>query len=147
MVLSDRARAVAEAQGLENTRVDAQVIRSDAIGDQWALVMRASGSELSEAESVLAEALATIVSEGISDEELAAVKAELDRSIERYFDRAGYWSRRLSQMGLHGRDVQDLWSIREGYAQIDATQASGAIRDAVNGQDRFRVLIEGQQSR
>lgn len=147
MVLSDRARALGRSRGLEDTRLDAQVIMSDALGDRWALTLRARGRALGEAESVLHEAMALIASEGIGEQELAEVKGELDRSFARYFDRAGYWSRRLSELGLNGRDVQDLWSIREGYAGIDAPQASEAIRDAINKKDRFRVLIEGTESR
>lgn len=147
MVLEDRARALGLAQGIEDTRLDAQVVMSDALGDDWALVMRARGQEPEQGESTLREAMATMVSEGINDEDLAPIKRELDRSIERYFDRAGYWSQRLSTLSMYGRDVHDLWTIREGYAAISAQQASEALREIVHAADRFKVRTEHRDPR
>ncbi len=147
MVLSDRAQALARARGLDGVRLDAQIMMSDAIGARWALVLRARGKSLGEGEAVFAEALSDLIAEGISDAELEGLQEDLDRSIGRYFDRAGYWSRRLSELGMHGRSVQDLWEIRSGYAAIDAERASEALRMVVNSQERFRVLVKGTGSR
>jgi predicted Zn-dependent peptidase len=141
MVLSDRARALGIERGISGTQLDAQVVLSEALGNRWALILRVRGDDLTGGETVLSEAAVSLVAEGIGVKELEAVKAELDASIARYFDRASYWSTRLSTLGQQGRSVDDLWTIRAGYADVSASDASTALREAIGTNDRFRIIL------
>ncbi len=147
MVLSDRIREIVKERGLAGSKVDAQVAMSDALGERWAMMMWARGGDLGACESVMQEAADEILSNGIEEDQLTRVKDELDASIERYFDRAGYWSSRLSSLGVQGRTVDDLWMIRDGYAGVDVAEANEALRDVFASTTRFRVRVRDNGQR
>jgi len=52
----------------------------------------------------------------------------------------------LSTLGVHGRTVDDLWNIRDGYRAVTAEQASKALQDTIERGDWFRVLIEPERA-
>ncbi|MEZ6165090.1 MAG: insulinase family protein [Phycisphaerales bacterium] len=142
MVLDDRIEKLAERRGVEGTRMVAQVVMSEALGDRWALIVRTRGDANELCEQIIDDAMRELDREGIRENELEQVKNELVDSIDRVFDSPRYWSVRMSMLGQQGRGVETLWSIRDGYAGVDAHEASEALRSALGSPDRFRVIFE-----
>ena len=141
-VLNDAIREEADSIGLEGTKIDAQVVMSDALRDRWALVIRIRGDDPERAEDAARAAMDRLASEGIDDARLRAAQDQLISSIDRYFHRAGYWSTRLSSLGVHQRSIEDLWGIREGYASVTTQQATEMFRWTNARADWFRVDVK-----
>ncbi|MFG0315536.1 MAG: insulinase family protein [Phycisphaerales bacterium] len=141
-VLNDAIREEADSIGLEGTKIDAQVVMSDALRDRWALVIRIRGDDPERAEDAARAAMDRLASEGIDDARLRAAQDQLISSIDRYFHRAGYRSTRLSSLGVHQRSVEDLWGIREGYASVNTQQATEMFRWTNARADWFRVDVK-----
>lgn len=143
MVLEERAGAVARERDMDIKGLDAQVAFSDALGDRWALLLSARGEDAQPALALLHKAGEQLMDSGIDAQELDRIKADLVQSIGRYFRSPRYWSTRLSTVGIHGRSVEDLWTIRDGYASIDAETATQALRETLGrgerGSDRFVI--------
>ncbi len=145
MVLGERLNALVAASGFDG-ELSAQVVLSDAIPGRWALLLRvrcAPGLE-GAGLGLLDRAAGELEEGGIDAAALAAAQERLAGSMGRYFDRASYWSARMSGLGLSGREVEDLWTIREGYAAVTSERASDALRAALGGGERFRVRITGK---
>ena len=140
-VLRDHARVMAVRRGLEADEIDVEVVKSDALGDRWAILLRASGADAESAMLLLEEAADEIMSDGISEDDLSRVKDEADGRIEPYFESSLFWSKRLSSAGMYGRSIDDLWTIRKWYAEIDTDSATLALRNALSGSERFFVRI------
>ena len=146
MVLHDRVRSLVKQGGLE-ADVDAQVVMSDSLGDRWAFLMRVGGPDDAAAIRLMNEAADEMMSDGIAQDDLDRIKSGLDRSLARYTQSARYWSTRLSGVGLHGRTLDDVWSVRSGYARIDAETATDALRAALGGGDRFVIRMNSAPDR
>lgn len=148
MVLEAQAKREARERGMDLKDLDAQVVLSDALSDRWALMLNTRGDDAQSALALLNETAQHLMREGIDDEELDRIKDDLVRSIGRYFGSSRYWSTRLSTVGIHGRTVEDLWTIRDGYARVDAEAATQALRDSLgrveSGSHRF--VIRAQDS-
>ncbi len=142
IVLNDSIREEADSVGLQDTKIDAQVVMSDALRDHWALVIRIRGDDPELAEEAARNAMDRLASGGINEARLRAAQDQLISSIDKYFHRAGYWSTRLSSLGVHQRSVEDLWSIREGYASVTAQQATEMYRWTNARADWFRVDVK-----
>jgi predicted Zn-dependent peptidase len=143
-VLDVRLERQAERLGVPSSALDAQIVMSDSLGDRWALMVSIKGQDLEGKEAVVREVMERLRSDGVSADELASVQDWLTGSIDQYFDRAGYWSTRLSTLGLHGRTIEDLWSIREGYRAITPAEATRALREAMDQRSWFRVEIDSE---
>ncbi|HSG65974.1 MAG TPA: insulinase family protein, partial [Gammaproteobacteria bacterium] len=146
MVLHERARSAVKQAGLE-ADVDVQVVMSDSLGDRWAFLMRVDGPDEAAAIAMMNEAAEEMMSNGIAQDDLDRVKDDLDRSLARYTQSARYWSTRLSGVGLHGRTIEDIWSVRSGYASIDADTATDALRAALGSGDRFVIRMNSEPDR
>ena len=146
MVLDQHLEREANQIGLPEEDLDAQVFMSEALGNQWAMMIRIGSDDPTIHEERAREIMHQLSIDGIDAEELAAVQDRLVASIDRYFDRPGYWSSRLSTLGVHGRTVDDLWNIRDGYRAVTAEQASKALQDTIERGDWFRVLIEPERA-
>lgn len=61
---------------------------------------------------------------GVEDAELAGPMEMIDGVLGKNFERAGFWAARLAGLDVYGDDtglgVESIWSIREGYAAVDA---------------------------
>lgn len=141
-VLNESIREQADSIGLHDTRIEAQVVMSDALRDRWALVIRIRGDDSARGEEAARAAMESLASEGIDETRLRSAQDRLIASIDKYFHRAGYWSTRLSSLGVHQRSVEDLWSIREGYASVTPEQATEMFRWTNARADWFRVDVE-----
>ena len=117
---------------------------SEALGNQWAMMIRIGSDDPTVHEQRAREIMHQLSIDGIDAEELGTVQDRLVASIDRYFDRPGYWSSRLSTLGVHGRTVDDLWNIRDGYRAVTAEQASKALQDTIERGNWFRVHIESE---
>jgi predicted Zn-dependent peptidase len=138
MRLEDEARRL----GLKSEAFDAQIVMSDSLGDRWALMVSIQGDDIEQKESIVRAVMEQLLVDGIDSLELESVQDWLVGSIDRYFNRAGYWSTRLSTLGLHRRTVDDLWGIREGYRSVDSAEATRALRDAMKREAWFRIDVE-----
>jgi len=142
VVLDDVLLREARTLGYTETDIDAHVVMSDALGERWALVVRVRGGAVEECEQLVRAELERIASDGLDAGMVEAMREKLVASVDQYFDRAGYWSSRLSSLGPHGRTVDDLWTIREGYRAISADEATGALRSVMGRGDWFRVEVQ-----
>ncbi len=144
MVLTERMRQRGEAAGFGGS-LRADIWTSDALMDRAFVLVRAwcSEEDFEQAQRVIDETIEGMVREGIGDDELARAQGRIDELIGRYFDTPGYWSVRMSMLGFHNRQVDDLWEIRQGYRAIDAQHATGVFGEVVGGHERFRVELVG----
>ncbi len=144
MVLTDRMKQRGKAAGFGGS-LRADIWTSDALMDRAFVLVRAwcEEEDFEQGQRVIDETIEGMVREGIGDDELARAQAKIDELIGRYFDTAGYWSVRMSMLGFHDRQVDDLWRIRQGYRAIDAQYATRVFGEVVGGNERFRVELVG----
>ncbi len=142
MVLDEQLGDEAERLGLSRDAFDAQVGMSDALGDRWALLVSINANDAIAHEQRVREMVQQVAIDSVGMDELSRAQDRLVGSIDRYFDRPGYWSTRLSTLGAQGRTVEELWSIREGYRSVGSDQATRALREAIEQGDWFRIEIE-----
>ncbi|MBM90039.1 MAG: hypothetical protein CMJ35_00295 [Phycisphaerae bacterium] len=143
MVLGERVRAAVEQHGYEAS-VDVQVVTSDSLRDRWALLFLVEGSGDDAVMGLVRDVADEMLSEGIGFDELDPIKADLDQMLGHYARSARYWSTRLSGVGLNGRTIEDVWSVRAGYAAVDADAATMALRSALGGGQRFAIRVHPQ---
>ncbi|MFG0299833.1 MAG: insulinase family protein [Phycisphaerales bacterium JB047] len=143
MVLGERIRAATERHGVEAS-VDAQVVTSDSLLDRWALMFRVEGPGDESVMELVHDVADEMLSDGINPDELEPIKDELDRTLGQYTQNARYWSTRLSGVGLNGRTIEDVWSVRAGYAGVDADEATTALRAALGGGHRFVIRVHAE---
>ncbi len=146
MVLTDRMKQRGDAIGLDGY-IRADVWTSDVLMGRELLLARVwcHRDDVEAGVRIIDETIDAMVRDGIGDDELGDAQAKIDKLLDRYFSTPGYWSVRLSMLGFHGRRVDDLWGIREGYRAIDARYASRVFGELVGGNDRFRVEIVGTE--
>lgn len=148
MVLGDRLRALADERGLKG-KVGANVVRSDAIPGRWTLLIRAycDPSQDRAASEIIDDAISAIEQEGIGEPELELVQSRLEGSIGAYFGTGAYWSARMSTLGLNGRSLDELWTIRQGYASVTTRAASSAIGDVLVSREQFKIVVTGGEGK
>ncbi len=144
MVLSERMKEQGQASGFDGS-LRANIWTSDVLVDRVFLLVRVWCEEeaFEPAQQVVDETIEAMVRLGIGGDELARAKGRVDALIGRYFDTPGYWSVRMSMLGFHGRQVDDLWQIRQGYREIDAPYITQVFRALIGGNDRFQIEIVG----
>jgi hypothetical protein len=125
--------------GIEGVRIGAQVVMGDALGDRWVFVLQVHGDSLDAGEEVLRETLEQILLEGVAGEELEADLGTLEGLLERGFGQSRYWATRMSLMGAHGRSMEELWTIREGYAAVGVDEVDSMLRGLMARPDWFRI--------
>ena len=80
---------------------------------------------------------------GVEDEELAGPMEMIDGVLGKNFERAGFWAARLAGLGEFGDDsglvVESIWSIREGYAAVDAAAVQRVFEKWYREGVHFRV--------
>ncbi len=146
MVLSERMKQQGQVSGFDGL-FRANIWTSDVLVDRAFLLVRVWCEEevFEQAQRVVDETIEAMVRQGIGDDELARAKGRVDALIGRYFDTPRYWSVRMSMLGFHGRRVDDLWRIRQGYREIDAPYATRVFGALIEGNDRFRIEIVGME--
>ena len=87
------------------------------------------------------ELLDEMSDQGVSQAELEQAQEKIDSSISRYFDTGVYWSFRLSTLAVLGREVDDLWHIRQGYASIEADDIERVLNQLLNESNQFQINI------
>lgn len=127
MIYRQRLREAGERAGLPADTFDAQIVISDALGDGSALLLRIDHDDPTVRDAVLSEASNGLIDRGIEPEELAALQERIVGALDRSFDRPDYWSTRLSTLAMNERSVEDLWTIRAGYRDLDERRVMEAL--------------------
>jgi predicted Zn-dependent peptidase len=142
IVLDERIDQEMEAQGIEG-KVYTQTGYAQEVPGRVLLMIRArcESDEIVQINAIVGEVIAGLAGDGITEDELAQAQGWVIESIDRYFDSPMYWSQRLSTLGIYGRGVDDLWTIREGYRSIDTQEVSRVFAELIASNERFRVEI------
>ncbi|PCI07121.1 hypothetical protein COB72_10775 [bacterium] len=146
MVLNEMLGAMVAEAGFVGA-VRAEVAYTDETPNQMVMFIRARCSEddIDQGRSIVRDAIDEIADRGVSSESLQRHQLKVDESIAWYFDTPSYWSQRLGVLGVHGRRVDDLWEIREGYQNIDAGYAKAVFDALVVGDEQFTIEILGRE--
>ncbi len=146
MVLNEMLGAMVDEAGFGGA-VRADIAYTDETPNQMIMLIRARCSEddIDQGRGIVRDAIDEIADHGVSSESLQRHQLKVDESIAWYFDTPSYWSQRLGVLGVHGRRVDDLWEIREGYQSIEAGYAKAVFDALVVGDEQFTIEILGRE--
>ena len=146
MVLNEMLSEMVDEAGFDGA-VRAEIAYTDETPNQMMMLIRARCSEddIDQGRRIVRDAIDEIADRGVSSESLQRHQLKVDESIAWYFDTPSYWSQRLGVLGVHGRRVDDLWEIREGYQSIEAEYAKVVFDALVVGDEQFTIEILGRE--
>jgi hypothetical protein len=107
------------------------------------LVIRAdcSSDQTTDAKGVIESTIETVLVNGISESQLLAVREKVLSSVDIFFDYPQFWSQRLSVLTANDLEVEDLWSMRQGYESITLSQTNAMLSKLFLSNDRFTIEL------
>ncbi|MGV6813929.1 MAG: hypothetical protein ACWA5W_02835, partial [Phycisphaerales bacterium] len=142
MTLDRSFNAMVEHLDLDAT-ISVQIVFTDLVDARAILMVRArcDQDQIETIREVINTAIDTLLIEGINEQVFNTVHDALVASIDQYTRYPQFWSQRLSALRANDRSLNDLWGMKQGYAEITPAQANAALHDLLLSGDRFTMTI------
>lgn len=96
--------------------------------------------------AVLEEELERLAYGGVEAWEVEEPRELISGALEGYFGETDFWATRLAELGQRGADVDGLWSMRDSYSVIGATDIESVFGRWYKDGKHFRIdLIGGER--
>ncbi len=141
-LLDEQAKALAFVG-----QVHSQVAFTDLLEGQSILFIRAdcSNAQAQDAKQLIETTIESILVDGISEDQLNAVRNKVLVSVDLFFGYPRFWSHRLSVLTANDLEIDDIWGMRQGYESITLDQINDMLNKLFLGNDQFTIEVVEQE--